>query len=78
MDERIFDQLDRLQRGARDIGIPPPANFQNSSEEYSAYSGYGGGGYSEYDGYVPVDTQHLEGPFQEPQHLNSYGMAPAH
>jgi len=49
MDQRIFDQLDQLQRGAREL-VPRQSAYNNSS---AGYSGYGGASASndEHGGY---------------------------
>ena len=43
MDQRIFDQLDMLERGARVETRPSRYAYEDSSAEYSAYEGPGGG-----------------------------------
>ena len=40
MDQRIFDQLDMLERGARYETRPDRDEQHNSSAEYSAYEGH--------------------------------------
>ncbi|KAK5119691.1 hypothetical protein LTR85_007267 [Meristemomyces frigidus] len=40
MDQRIFDQLDVLERGARNERRPIRDEYHNSSTEYSAYDGH--------------------------------------
>ena len=54
MDQRIFDQLDRLERGARIETRPPPVVYNNSSAEFSGYDmpeqAYGDpAGYDQYE-----------------------------
>lgn len=39
MDQRIFDQLDVLERGARHETRPRRDDYYDSSTEYSAYDG---------------------------------------
>ena len=39
MDQRIFDQLDMLERGARIETLPTRDVYSNSSAEFSAYDG---------------------------------------
>ena len=39
MDQCIFQQLDRLERGARIETRPPQEMFNNSSAEFAAYDG---------------------------------------
>ena len=39
MEQRIFDQLDRLERGARIETRPERETYNDSSAEYSAYDG---------------------------------------
>lgn len=56
MDQRIFDQLDRLERGARVETRPSRYAYADSSGEYSAYDGHPTG-YDNVDGY-PDDTRY--------------------
>lgn len=48
MDQHIFDQLDMLERGARDIRTTH-APYHDSSTEYSAHDAHGAQYIDEYD-----------------------------
>ena len=63
MDQRIFDQLDRLERGAREEPCPNRHAYEDSSAGFSAYEGPGAGYVTEtghpyaapYEGYEYID-----------------------
>lgn len=70
MDRRIFEQLDMLERGARDLTRPRRDEYNNSSAEYSAYDEQGGG---HRDGYEAEDY-YAENEFaDQPMTLDSFG-----
>jgi len=48
MDQRIFDQLDMLERGARFETRPTRDEHHNSIADYSAYEGHNAGYGDEY------------------------------
>ena len=57
MDQRIFDQLDRLEAGAREETRPSRHAYEDNSAESSGYDGYepvygGAGGYQDDGRYV--------------------------
>lgn len=75
MDQRIFDQLDRLERGARETA-PRRDAYNNSSAEYSAYDGYDGydGGYGQQELYHDAYQQPVDGFADQPLTLDSFGI----
>ena len=69
MDQRIFEQLDKLERGAR-VERPPADTYNNSSAEFSAYDGpqlhrHGGVTYQREEDEYP----------DEPMTLDSFGKS---
>ena len=72
MDQRIFDQLDQLERGARIETRPTRDAYNDSSTEFSAYDGpdlgyYEGNNFQE-------DLQYGEAEFvDQPMTLDSFG-----
>ena len=77
MDQRIFDQLDMLESGARAETLPSRYAYEDSSGEYSAYEGPGGGyvGADE----CPYDVQYEDDGFvDQPMTMDSLGEYSTH
>ena len=74
MDQRIFDQLDMLERGARVETRPSQYAYEDSSAEYSAYGGPGGGYVG--PGEHPYDIQYENDEFvDQPMTMESFGKS---
>jgi hypothetical protein len=77
MDQRIFDQLDMLECGARAETHPSRYAYEDSSAEYSAYEGPGGSyvGADEY----PYDVEYEDDGFvDQPMTMDSFGENSTH
>lgn len=74
MDRRLFDQLDRLERGARVETRPNREGYAHGTAGYSAHEGYSVG-YEEYnDGGYCGDDGGQEDPYAiQPMTLDSFG-----
>ena len=74
MDERIFHQLDRLQRGAHSGTRPPRHVYNDSSTEFSAYEGPDNG-YGEPLPYTEGSAYGVDDLQDEPMTLDSFGKS---
>ncbi|KAK3707948.1 ATP-dependent DNA helicase MER3 [Vermiconidia calcicola] len=83
MDQRIFEQLDKLERGAR-VERPPADTYNNSSAEFSAYDGpqlhrHGGVTYQREEDEYPDEPMTLdsfdEQLLRQPDQTSRHGQA---
>ena len=72
MSQRIFDQLDRLERGARVETRPTQHAYNDSSADYSAYDGERAA-YNQQQAYYGGYDRELDGFEPQPMVLDSFG-----
>jgi len=75
MDERIFQQLDVLERGARFNTRPADDGYNISSAEYSAYDGRGRD-YNTHDTNNTLQPYHQDDEYDQPIEANFLGESP--
>lgn len=74
MDQRIFDQLDRLERGARVETRPARESYNDSDTGYPAYESYSPGYADDSRAYYGGDGGQEEDPYAvQPMTLDSFG-----
>lgn len=73
MADKIFDQLERLQQGARQETRPPRHTNHNSSMEYSAYDDGHGQGYEQPHQPAYTYGHDDDGFVEQPMVLDSFG-----
>lgn len=73
MDQRIFDQLDRLERGARVETRPARESYEDSNARYPSYEGYSSGYGDDNRAYYGGNGGQEEDPYAvQPMTLDSF------
>lgn len=76
MSQRIFEQLDRLERGARIEPRPSRETYHDDSADFSGY----GGSHASYSQHAPRFGAHdndWDGYSEQPLTLDSFGRRPS-